>query len=224
MQPSILKDLDRNNSFITVPKLLSDGNDSHTSLTAWGWTHDSDLHLIISFLLLRSPLICKNYLEQGPFSKGPLCCEFKSPSNVFTVCIYLLQTLDALLVLLTLRTDMGKNQWERLRFHNSIIWAKLWLHQLCSYSPWSQSSVSFFVPLLVLIWPCNKLVQAMVKTNFFVVLIFSQFSSLNYAIPRSGTHYCLCWGNMGSPLGNISLDLGWLEWIRNCTLTTDIYG
>lgn len=68
MQSSILKDLYRNNSFIIVPKLLSDGIDSHTSLTAWGWTHDSDLQLIISSLLFRS-LICRNYLKQGPFSK-----------------------------------------------------------------------------------------------------------------------------------------------------------
>lgn len=68
MQSSILKDLYRNNSFIMVPKLLSDGIDSRTSLTAWGWTHDSDQQLIISSPLFRF-LICRNYLEQGPFSK-----------------------------------------------------------------------------------------------------------------------------------------------------------
>lgn len=64
----------------------------------------------------------------------------------------------------------------------------------------------------------------MVKTNFFVVLIFSQFSSLNYAIPGSDTRYCLCWGNTGAWLGNSSPDLGWLEWMWNSTLTTAICG
>lgn len=93
MQPSILKDLDRNNSFITVPKLLSDGNDSQTPLAPWGWIHDSDLHLIISSLLFRSLPICRYYPEQQPFSKGVADDYVMNlpPENVFAVFSYLVQ-------------------------------------------------------------------------------------------------------------------------------------
>lgn len=117
MQPSILKDLDRNNSFITVPKLLSDGNDSHTFLTAWGWTHDSDLHLIISSLPFRSPIICKNYLEQGPFSKG---LPDHYVMNLSLPTMFLLFSVTFCRLLRSQRTLMDPWQWDENNWYSSF--------------------------------------------------------------------------------------------------------